>query len=136
MFWISTNFIIRLNFKKLLVNKKFVLWAQFFNKSPKPIIFTFRRVKGHRRRFHKQGEVSNTNQNSSWKPDSEGKFSRVFRIFSAIGRNPTRGVSWSRVARFSILDFSIGFQFFFKFSPKMLYLGPIYPRKVGHIDTS
>jgi hypothetical protein len=21
----------------------------------------------------------------------------------------------------------------FKFSPKMLYLGPIYPRKVGHI---
>ncbi len=87
-------------------------------------------------KFYKLGNFFYTNQNSSWKPDSEGKFRRVFRFFSAIARNPTRGVSWSRVIRFLILDFSIGFWIFLKFSPKMLYLGPIYPRKVGHIDTS
>jgi hypothetical protein len=39
----------------------------------------------------------------------------------------------SRVTKFSILDFSIGFPISFKFSPKMLYLGSIYPGKVGHI---
>ncbi len=33
--------------------------------------------------------------------------------------------------RFSILDFSTGFQISFGSSPKMIYLGPIYPRKVG-----
>jgi hypothetical protein len=37
------------------------------------------------------------------------------------------------VTRFSIFDFSIGFPIFFKLSPKMLYLGPNYPRKVGQI---
>ncbi len=45
--------------------------------------------------------------------------------------NFLRGVSWNRVTRFSILDFLIGFPNFSKLSPKMLYLGPIYPRKVG-----
>jgi hypothetical protein len=34
------------------------------------------------------------------------------------------------VIRFSILNFSIGFPNFFKLLPKMLYLGPIYP-KIG-----
>jgi hypothetical protein len=87
-------------------------------------------------KFHKQGKVFNTNQNSCWKPYSEGKFRQVLRIFPAIAGNLTRGVSWSRVTRFSIFDFSIGFSNFLKISPKMLYLGPIYPRKVGHIDTS
>jgi hypothetical protein len=53
--------------------------------------------------------------------------------WSVVQPNLTRGVSWSRVIRFSNLDFSIGFPNFFKLSPKMLNLGPIYPRKVGHI---
>ncbi len=50
--------------------------------------------------------------------------------FPAIGRNPTRGVSQRRVARFSNLDFSMGFLNFFKFSPKMLHLGPNYSKKL------
>jgi hypothetical protein len=37
------------------------------------------------------------------------------------------------VTRFSILDFLIGFPNFFKPSPKMLYLGPDYPKNWGHI---
>jgi hypothetical protein len=57
-------------------------------------------------------------------------------IFPAVGRNPTRGVSWSRVTSFSILDFLIGFPNFFKLSPKILYIGSIYPKNWGHIDTS
>jgi hypothetical protein len=91
-------------------------------------------------KFHKQVskclsvKVSNTDQYLSWKLVSWGKFPRVLRIFIAIARNPTRGESWSRVTRFSILDFSIYFPNFFKLSPKMLYLGPIYPRKWGPIE--
>ncbi len=69
-------------------------------------------------KFHKQGIVSDTGQYLSWKLVSEGKFSRVLWIFSAIARNPTRGVSWSKVTRFSILDFSIGFPIFFQIFAK------------------
>jgi hypothetical protein len=87
-------------------------------------------------KFHKQDKFSNTDQYLSWKLVSQGKFPRILRIFPAIARNPTRGVSWSRVTRFSILDFLIGFPIFFKFSPKMLYLGPNYPKIGGPIDTS
>ncbi len=50
------------------------------------------------------------------------KFPRVLPIFSAFVRNPIRGISWSRVTRFSNLDFSTDFPNFFKLSSKMLYL--------------
>ncbi len=54
----------------------------------------------------------------------------------AIARITTRDGSRSSVGRCSISDFSIGFPNFFKLSPKMLYLGPIYPKFGGPIDAS
>ncbi len=52
-------------------------------------------------------------------------------IFPAFARNPTRSGSWSRVTRFSILHFSIGFPNFFKLSPEMIYLGQGWPTRVS-----
>jgi hypothetical protein len=40
------------------------------------------------------------------------------------------------IFQFSILGFLVSFPNFFKLSPKMFYLGPIYPKNLGHIDTS
>ncbi len=78
-------------------------------------------------KFHKQDKVSSFDQYLSRKLVSLRNFLQVLRIFPAIARISTRGVSWSRVARFSIFDFSISFPNFFKFSQKILYLGHNYP---------
>ncbi len=49
---------------------------------------------------------------------------------------PSRMKSKFSQTRFSSLVFLIGFPIIFKLSPNMLYLGPMYPKNWGRIDTS